>query len=79
MIRPDKDYRTTMETDTKHLLDSLIKAMTDDIEMLETQIALCRRRQPKEVFHLETVQRKYLETREFTVKVLKDIEQNLPR
>jgi hypothetical protein len=68
-----------METDTKHLLDSLLKAMTDDIEMLETQIAPCRRSQPKEVFHLETVQRKYLETREFTVKVLKDMEQNLPR
>jgi hypothetical protein len=39
-----------METPTKHLLDSLIKAMTDDIEMLETQIASCRREEPKSNF-----------------------------
>jgi hypothetical protein len=49
-----------METPTKHLLDSLIKAMTDDIEMLETQIASCRREEPKAVLHLQAFQKKYI-------------------
>jgi hypothetical protein len=43
-----------METPTKHLPDSLIEAMTDDIEMLETQIASCHREEPKAVLHLQT-------------------------
>jgi hypothetical protein len=62
-----------METLTRHLLDSLIKAMTDDIEMLETQMASCRREEPKAVLHLQDLQKKYIETREFTVHVLNDI------
>ena len=62
-----------METPTKHLLDSLIKAMTDDIQMLETQIASCRREEPKAVLYLQALQKKYVETREVTVHVLNDI------
>ena len=62
-----------METPTKHLLDSLIKATTDDIEMLETQIASCRREEPKAVLHLQGLQMKYIQTRELTVHVLNDI------
>ena len=62
-----------METSTRHLLDSLIKATTDDIEMLETQIASCRREEPKAILHLQALQMKYIETREFTVHVLNEI------
>jgi hypothetical protein len=62
-----------MEMTTKHLLDSLIKAMTDDIEMLETQKASCRREEPKAVLYLQALQKKYVETRESTVHVLNDI------
>jgi hypothetical protein len=53
-----------METPTKHLLDSLIKAMTDDIEMLEPQLASCLREEPKAVLHLQALQMKYIETRD---------------
>jgi hypothetical protein len=62
-----------METPTRHLLDSLIKATTDDIEMLEAQIVSCRREEPKAVLHLQALQMKYIETRELTVHVLNDI------
>jgi hypothetical protein len=62
-----------METSTRHLLGSLIKATTDDIEMLETQIASCRREEPKAVLHIQALQMKYIETREFAVHVLNDI------
>ena len=62
-----------METPTRHLLDSLIKATTDDIEMLETQIASCRKEEPKAVLHLQALQMKYIETRELTVHILNDI------
>jgi hypothetical protein len=62
-----------METPTRHLLDSLIKAMTDDIEMIEAQIAACSKEEPKVVLHLQVLQRRYIETREFTVHVLNDI------
>jgi hypothetical protein len=47
--------------------------MTDDIEMLETQIASCRREEPKAVLHLQALQKKYIETRESTMRVLNDI------
>jgi hypothetical protein len=36
-----------METPTEHLLDSLIKAMTDDIEMLETQLRAAEKNQKR--------------------------------
>ncbi len=62
-----------METPTRHLLDSLIKATTDDIEMLETQIATCRKEEPKAVLHLQVLLKRYIESREFTVQILKDI------
>jgi hypothetical protein len=62
-----------METPTRHLLDSLIKATTDDIEMLEAQIVSCRREEPKAVLHLQALQMKYIETRELTVHVLNEI------
>jgi hypothetical protein len=62
-----------MKTPTRHLLDSLIKAMTDDIEMIEAQIATCSKEEPKAVLHLQVLQRRYIETREFTVHVLNDI------
>jgi hypothetical protein len=62
-----------METPTRHLLDSLIKATTDDIEMLEAQIVSCRREEPKAVLHLQALQMKYIETRELTVRILNDI------
>ena len=58
-----------METNTRHLLDSLIKATTDDIEMLEAQIVSCRREEPKAVLHLQALQKRYIETREFTVHI----------
>ena len=61
-----------METPTKYLLDSLIKATTDDIEMLETQIASCRIEEPKAVLNLQALQMRYIQTREFTVHILKD-------
>ena len=56
-----------METPTRHLLDSLIKATTDDIEMLETQIASCRKEEP------QGLQMKFIESREFAVQILNDI------
>ena len=62
-----------METPTRHLLDSLIKATTDDIEMLETQIASCDREEPNAVLHLRALQKRYIETQEFTVDILNDI------
>jgi hypothetical protein len=62
-----------METPTKHLLDSLIKATTDDIEMLGTQIASCRREEPKAVVYLQALQMKFIESREFAVQILNDI------
>jgi hypothetical protein len=62
-----------METPTKHLPDSLIEAMTDDIEMLETQIASCRREDQKRFCICKPLQKKYIETRESTVHVLNDI------
>ena len=62
-----------METPTRHLLDSLNKATTDDIEMLEAQIVSCRREEPKAVLHLQALQMKYIETRELTVRILNDI------
>jgi hypothetical protein len=62
-----------METPTKHLLDSLIKATTDDIEMLETQIASCRREEPKAVLYLQSLQMKFIDSREFAVQILNDI------
>jgi hypothetical protein len=62
-----------METSTRHLLDSLIKAMTDDIEMIEAQIATCRKEEPKAVLHLQVLQKRYIESREFTVGILKDM------
>lgn len=54
-------------------MDSLIKAMTDDIEMLETQIASCLREEPRAVLHLQALQKKFIETRESTVDILNDI------
>ena len=62
-----------METPTRHLLDSLIKATTDDIEMLEAQIVSCRREEPKAVLHLQALQKRYIETRDFTVHILNDM------
>jgi hypothetical protein len=62
-----------METPTKHLLDSLIKAMTDDIEMIEAQIVSSRKEEPKAVLHLQALQKKYIESREFTVHILNDM------
>jgi hypothetical protein len=62
-----------METPTKHLLDSLIKAMTDDIEMIDAQIASCRKEEPKAVLHLQVLQKRFIESREFTVQVLNDL------
>ena len=62
-----------METPTRHLLDSLIKATTDEIEMLETQIATCRKEEPKAVLHLQVLLKRYIESREFTVQILNDI------
>jgi hypothetical protein len=62
-----------METPTRHLLDSLIKATTDDIEMLETQITSCRREEPKAVLYLQSLQMKLIESREFAVQILNDI------
>ena len=62
-----------METPTRHLLDSLIKATTNDIEMLETQIASCRKEEPKAVPYLQGLQMKFIESREFAVQILNDI------
>jgi hypothetical protein len=62
-----------METTTKHLLDSLIKAMTDDIEVIVGQIVSSRKEEPKAVLHLEVLQKKYIESREFTVHILNDM------
>jgi hypothetical protein len=62
-----------METTTKHLLDSLIKAMMDDIEMIDAQIASCRKEEPKAVLHLQVLQKRFIESREFTVQVLNDL------
>jgi hypothetical protein len=62
-----------METPTRHLLDSLIKAMTDDIEMVEAQKAACSEKEPNAVLHLQVLQRRYIETRGLTVHVLNDI------
>jgi hypothetical protein len=62
-----------METETKHLLESLIKAMTDDIEMIQAQIVSCRKEKPKAVLHLQVLEKRYIETREFTVHVLNDM------
>ena len=47
--------------------------MTDDIEMLEPQLASCLREEPKAVLHLQALQMKYIETRELTVHILNDI------
>jgi hypothetical protein len=62
-----------METPTRHLLDSLIKAMTDDIGMIEAQIVSCRKEEPKAVLHLQALQKKYIESREFIVHILNDL------
>ena len=62
-----------METPTKHLLDSLIKAMTDDIEMIEAEIVSSRKEEPKAVPHLQALQKKYIESRELTVPILNDM------
>jgi len=55
------------------LLDSLIKATTDDIGMIEAQIVSCGKEEPKAVLHLQALQKKYIESREFTVHILNDM------
>jgi len=62
-----------METPTRHLLDSLIKATKDDIAMIEAQIAACHKEEPKAVQHLQVLQKRYIESREFTVHILNDM------
>jgi hypothetical protein len=52
-----------METPTKHWLDSLIEA----------QIVSSRKEEPKAVPHLQALQKKYIESREFTVHILNDM------
>ena len=47
--------------------------MTDDIEMIEAQIVSSRKEEPKAVLHLQALQKKYIESREFTVHILNDM------
>jgi hypothetical protein len=54
------------ETPTRHLLDSLIKAMTDYIEMIEAQIAACRRKYARPKF-CQPTGTKALETRQICI------------